>query len=147
MKELRNICTTDELVRLNWVRLHQQVIFGSDKMDASGRAIDKKYLTERLPEEQWSTINFPNERPPPHDFKLWRDRLPQLQHRGQLYMGNYMLKGHKIWNWTYGLKKAKLYHWIEAGIADIYKPSSSAGLATRANAWERHLCNQHNPNR
>jgi hypothetical protein len=27
MQELRNICTTDELVRLNRVRIHQQVIF------------------------------------------------------------------------------------------------------------------------
>jgi hypothetical protein len=57
-------------------------------------------------------------------------------------MGNYMLKGHKIWNWTYDLKKAKLYHWIGVGVADIYEPSLSTGLSTRANAWGRQLCNQ-----
>jgi hypothetical protein len=98
MTELKNICTSEELVRLNRVRLHQQVIFGSDIMDASGRVIDKKYLIERPNGERWSTIKFPNERPPPRDFKLWRNRLPQLRHRGQLYMGNYSLKGHKIWD-------------------------------------------------
>jgi len=70
MKELGSICTTDELVRLNWVRLHQQAIFRSDIMDASGRAIDKKYLKEQPIGERWSTIKFPNERPPPRDFKL-----------------------------------------------------------------------------
>jgi hypothetical protein len=33
----------DELVRLNWVRCHQQVLFISDVFDASGRAVDRKY--------------------------------------------------------------------------------------------------------
>jgi len=35
---------TQSLCRLNRVRLHQQVIFLSDVMDASGRAIESKYL-------------------------------------------------------------------------------------------------------
>ena len=38
---------TQSLCRLNRVRLHQQVIFLSDVMDASGRAIESKYLEER----------------------------------------------------------------------------------------------------
>jgi hypothetical protein len=65
MKELRNICTVDELVRLNRVRLHQQVLFGSNIMDAGGRVLDKKYLKERPWGENWSSLKFPNERPPP----------------------------------------------------------------------------------
>jgi hypothetical protein len=36
MVELAKICSTEELIRLNRVRLHQQVIFGSDIMDAGG---------------------------------------------------------------------------------------------------------------
>ena len=142
MKELGNICTTDELVRLNRVRLHQQVIFGSDIMDASGRAIDKKYLKERPIGERWSTIKFPNERPPPLDFKLWCNQIPQLRHRGQLHIGNHILKGHKIWDWSYDLEEARLYHWIEDGRADIFGPSVAEGLTTRANTWGRLLCNQ-----
>ena len=38
---------TQSLCRLNRVRLHQQVIFLSDVMDVSGRAIESKYLKER----------------------------------------------------------------------------------------------------
>jgi hypothetical protein len=73
MKELQNICTPEKLVRLNRVRLHQQVIFGSDVMDAGGRSLDRKYLTERPLEESWTSLKFPNKRPPARDFKLWRD--------------------------------------------------------------------------
>ena len=64
MTELATICSPEELIRLNRVRLHQQVIFGSDIMDAGGRCLDKKYLWKRPPNESWSTIYFPNERPP-----------------------------------------------------------------------------------
>ena len=35
--------TTKELIHLNWVRLHQQVVFVSDVMDARGRVLDRKY--------------------------------------------------------------------------------------------------------
>jgi hypothetical protein len=132
MKELRNICTVDELVRLNRVRLHQQVLFGSDIMDAGGRTLDKKYLKERPWGENWSSLKFPNERPPPQDFQLWGERLPQLRHYSRLQMGNYVNAGHKVWNWTYDLEKGKLYHWVRDGVADIYGPLTSEGLSTRA---------------
>ena len=36
-----------ELIRINRVRLHQQVLFVSDVMDAGGRAIDRRYLERR----------------------------------------------------------------------------------------------------
>ena len=55
MKELSNICSVDELVQLNRVRLHQQVLFGSDILDAGGRVLDKKYLTER----PWGLSHIP----------------------------------------------------------------------------------------
>ncbi len=40
-----------EMIRLNCVRLHQQVIFVSDVMDAGGRALDKKYLDKQARRE------------------------------------------------------------------------------------------------
>ena len=114
MKELRNICTQEELVRLNRVRLHQQVIFGSDIMDAGGRSLDRKYLTEIPLEESWSSLKFPNERPPARDFKLWREILPQLRpNRGTLQMGPYVKQGHKLWHWTYDPEDGKLYNWMK----------------------------------
>jgi hypothetical protein len=70
MVELAKICSTKELIRLNRVRLHQQVIFGSDIMDAGGRCIDKKYLWERLADESWSSMLFPRAIPPKRDFAL-----------------------------------------------------------------------------
>ena len=42
------------LRQLNWVRLYQQVISLSDVMDASGRAIESKYLDKRPYGKQWS---------------------------------------------------------------------------------------------
>lgn len=56
MDEVRHICTTKELVRLNRVRLRQQVIFGLDIMDAGGRSLNRKYLRERSLEETWALV-------------------------------------------------------------------------------------------
>ena len=60
----------DELLHLNRVRCHQQVLFISDIFDASGRAVDRKYLEQRPVEEAWSTLIFPQEHPPRRDFNL-----------------------------------------------------------------------------
>ena len=69
---------TQSLCKLNRVRLHQQVIFLSDVMDASGRAIELKHLDERLWNEQWSSLIFPKEWPSDSDFRLWKVALPQI---------------------------------------------------------------------
>ena len=60
-----------ELKRLNRVRVHYQVLFLSDILGASGKHLDKKYLAPKDPAEKWSTFNFPCERPPARDIKLW----------------------------------------------------------------------------
>ena len=57
-----------ELIRLNRVRLHQQVVFVSNVMDAGGRAIDRRYTVRRLDGEVWSSLLFPVENPCPSDF-------------------------------------------------------------------------------
>jgi hypothetical protein len=38
---------------------------------------------------------FPVERPPPKDFKLWRQILPQLRGGGRLHLGKYKVKAIK----------------------------------------------------
>ena len=68
----------EDLQRLNRVRLHQEVLFLSDIMDASGRALDKKYCQPRQSDETWSTLSFPKEQPPAKDFKLWWSALSQI---------------------------------------------------------------------
>ena len=49
----------EDLLRLNIVRVHQQVLFLFCVLGASGKSLDKKYMTKRKPEEKWSTIRFP----------------------------------------------------------------------------------------
>ena len=44
--------STEDLRRLNRVRVHQQVLFLSDVMGASGKSLDKKYLNPRGKGEQ-----------------------------------------------------------------------------------------------
>jgi len=53
-----------EVERINRVRIHQQVLYLSDILDAGGKGIDKRYLVRREQDEQWSTLIFPKENPP-----------------------------------------------------------------------------------
>ena len=64
-----------ELQRLNRVRIHQQVLFLSCVLGASGKKLDKKYLKRRLTGERWSKLNFPKERLPCKGFLLWKEAL------------------------------------------------------------------------
>jgi len=59
---------THTLRQLNRARLYQQVIFLSDVMDASGRAIESKYLDKQPYSEQWFSLIFPKEMPSRSDF-------------------------------------------------------------------------------
>jgi hypothetical protein len=109
-------------------------------MDASGWAIDRKYLQPRPMEETWSDLVFPIEFPALRDFRIWKDAIPQIPALGgRLHLGRYIQQGHKIWEWRYDLKKSKLYH-CKGKLVDIYKPSQFEGTCTRANqySWIRH---------
>ena len=48
----------EDLLRLNRVLFHQQVLFLSSVLGASGKSLDKKYMTKRKPEGKWSTLRF-----------------------------------------------------------------------------------------
>jgi hypothetical protein len=62
--ESLNVADSKELLRINRVRIHQQVLFVSDILDASGKCIDRRYLNRKDQDEQWLTITFPNEKLP-----------------------------------------------------------------------------------
>ena len=127
----------DDLRRLNRVRMHQEVLFLSDVMDASGRAIDRRYLFPRPMDETWSTLSFPNEQPARKDFQLWRSAIPSIRALGgRLHLGKYTLQGHKIWEWRYDLEHTTLYH-CKGDKVDIYEPSTFPGARTRANRYSR----------
>jgi hypothetical protein len=73
----------DELIHLNQVRCHQQVLFILDVFDASGRALDRRYLTRRPMDVAWSTLLFPRESPPNQDIHLWQQALHLLAPQGR----------------------------------------------------------------
>ena len=62
----------DQLLRLNRVRIYMQVLFLSDVLGANGKTLDPKYLKKRPDGENWSTIKFPQERPPRKDSSCGR---------------------------------------------------------------------------
>ncbi len=114
---------TQSLCKLNRVRLYQQVIFLSDVMDASGRAIKSKYLDKRPYNEQWSSLIFPKEMPSDSDFRLWKAALPQIRALGgRLHIGQHLRQGHKIRPWKYNIKSLQLFYLKENGV-DLYKPA------------------------
>ena len=74
----------EDLLRLNIVRVHQQVLFLSCVLGASRKSLDKKYMTKRKAEEKWSMLRFPKENPPNKDCQMWRMALRQIVPAGRI---------------------------------------------------------------
>jgi hypothetical protein len=129
--------TPDELLRLNRVRSHQEVLFLSDVMDAGGKAIDKKYERRRPELEHWSTYRFPRQRPPDKDFRIWRRAIYQLRYvRSSPTLGRFIGEGHKRWEWRYAADENRLFRY-KGGEMDIYTPSEVPRYNNRPNSWTR----------
>jgi len=104
---------TQSLCKLNRVRLHQQVIFLSDVMDASKRAIESKYLEERPWNERWSSLIFPKEMPSGSSFRLWNEALLQIRALGgRLHIGGHLRQGHTVWPWKYDIESLQLFRTV-----------------------------------
>ena len=130
-----------EMVRLNRVRLHQQVIFLSDVLDAGGRAIDRKYISSRTRSERWSHLCFPLESPARKDFRLWRSALLQLRpgtRHADSRVGAFATPGHKQWEWRYEEEEQRLLH-LKGTTMDVYTQSLVPGFQRRPNCWTRAL--------
>jgi hypothetical protein len=54
------VTNLEELVKINRVRFHQQVLFVSDILDAGGKRLNKKYPKQRQDNELCSTLIFPS---------------------------------------------------------------------------------------
>jgi hypothetical protein len=115
----------DELMRLNRVCLHQQVLFMSSILDARGTAINRKCLQWCPKSEQWLTIMFPLEDPPVKDFKSWERAIFRLGAGwgGQGRMRGFKRPGHKIWHWRFDAETEMLYHLKSREKMDVYVPS------------------------
>jgi hypothetical protein len=72
------VTNSEELVKINRFRCHQQVLFMSDILDAGGKCLDKKHSKQQQDNESWSTLIFPIEKPPRKHGKLWEQVLYSL---------------------------------------------------------------------
>ena len=102
----------EELLRLNKVRLHQQVIFLSCILGVSGKILDNKYLEKRKTDECWSKIKFSVEKPPRKDFLLWKAALRSIVPICGIQdkLGRWLHEGYNIWDWRCDLDSKKLLH-------------------------------------
>ena len=74
--------SADELIRINRVRIHMEVLFSSDILIASGKILDGKYLVQCNTDEKLSKLNSPKEHPPNKDFTLWKAALLEFVSAG-----------------------------------------------------------------
>ncbi len=132
----------DELICLSRFKSHQQVLFLSDILDASGKAINQRYMRKRQPDKVWSTLTFPQEHPPACDLRLWQTALMAVAHQGRLQdcLGRFIHKGHKIRPWQYNEENAKLFH-LKGSTMDIYTPSQVPRFSRHPNCWTRSRIN------
>ena len=125
-----------DLQRLNRVRVHQQVLFLSCILGASGKTLDRRYLKRRPAGERWSQLNFPVENPPNKDFRLWESALQQVVPADGIMdrLGRFNHDGHKIWPWRYDSSSERLLYSTMNGM-DVYKKLDSR--RTRSSSrWE-----------
>ena len=115
-----------ELPRLNRVRCHQQVLFLSDVIGASGSGLDERYLRRRRRDEIWSALDFPKEKPSSSDFRLWCQALRQLVPPAGLpvRLGRFLHQGYKVWEWRVCRTEQYLLHYHGAAM-DVYVPTSA----------------------
>ena len=116
-----------ELIRLNRVRIYQQVMFLSEILGASGKKLDRKYLQKRPEAERWSRLSYPNEKPPRKDFTLWAMAIQHIVPAEGIMdrLGCFNHEEYKIWPWSYDSSAERLLHRSEEGI-EVYGKSTQA---------------------
>jgi hypothetical protein len=103
--------TANELVILNRVRKHQQVLFLLDILGAGGGSVDKRYLQKRRAVEYWSSMKFPREEVTVPEMELWSRAIAQVVSHGpvQASLGSFKVDGHKLWEWRVVENRGRLY--------------------------------------
>jgi hypothetical protein len=100
-----------DLVTLNRVRKHQQVLFLSDILGVSGGSWDKRYLQKRRIGDHWLSMKFPCEEITELEMGFWCRAIAQVVSRGlaQSSLGRLKTGGHKVWEWRVQESKGRLY--------------------------------------
>ncbi len=76
---IRSGFSNEMLLRLNQVRVCQQLLFMSDILTASGNKINPEVLSPQPPGEAWSNMTWPNEHPTDSE-KGHSFHLPKSKH-------------------------------------------------------------------
>ncbi len=102
---------TEDLQRINKVRVLLQVLLMSDILTASGNMISSEVLPPRPCGEARLTMRWPNKQPTTSDMDLWRNAMraicpSQCLSRG---VGWFVRQTHCIWKW-YWNSKASILH-------------------------------------
>jgi hypothetical protein len=116
-----------ELIWLNQVRCHQQVLFLSCIVGPTGRSLDERYLRKRRPGEEWSSLQFPKEKPPPSAFRLWNHAIRQIVPPEGLAvnLGRRLHEGYKKWDWSVCTEEQYLVHYTSHGRMDVFEPNGN----------------------
>jgi hypothetical protein len=101
----------EELLTLNRVHKHQQALFLSDILGASGGSVDKQYLQRRQIEEWWSSMTFPRKEVMESEMGFWCRAIAQVVSHGpaQASLGRLKSGGHKVWEWQVQESEGRLY--------------------------------------
>ena len=126
----------DKLRRLNRVCVHQQVLFLSCVLGASGKSLDKKYMIMRKTGDRWSKLKFPKEKPTKMNFNLWKVALRQIVPPIGIpdWLGRLSSDGYKIWNWRWDPTNRQLLH-FKGDLMGIYGPSDLPRMNNVTNRW------------
>jgi hypothetical protein len=111
---------TDEVRRINRVRVSLQVLFMSDILTASRNMIALEILSPRPRGEAWSTMRWPNENPTTSDMALWRNAMHAICPSRCLCqgVGRFVRQTHRIWKWYWNSNESTLYRTSEDGISE-----------------------------
>ena len=103
------------------MRKHQQVLFLSDILGASGGLLDKRYLKKRQAGERWSSMRFPREEVTVWEMELWCQAIAQVVLHGpaQVRLGIFKADGHKLWEWRVVESRGRLYR-QNGGQVEVY---------------------------
>ena len=120
---LRARYNSDEVKRINRVRVSMQVLFMTDILTASGHMIAPYILSPRPRGETRSSMRWPNEQPTLSDMTLWRNAMQAIcpsRCLGQ-GVGRFVKQTHRIWKWHWNSDVSTLHHTRDDGITeDVY---------------------------
>jgi len=102
---------TEDLWRINKVRVLLQVLFMSDILTASGNMISSEVLSPRPRGEARSTMRWPNKQPTTSDMDLWRNAMRAICPSQGLSqgVGQFIRQMHRSWKWYWNREASTLH--------------------------------------